>query len=437
MINRTLMRARSLPAAFVQKTIRNSYYFVGLMGCLSLISSLFFIFRCFPPKFDDAVNMVDVMMYLRRGFGGIVDQVNAPGPVGFMWAAMGASIANNALFGARLSMWFAWLLLLTGYMLVEGKTGGRYPVVGFLLAALLCPHSNMSQALVLSEGPSLLFAGFGVITFVISSDRNQFTFQMVGALLIGLAICTRQFYLALAAAVLLAFLIRELDKDFLFLTIRGACLGLIMLAPIAVVTVIWGGITSPNIRSGIAYPDQNVDVGFSISRALTALGYFVIYTGIFTLPIVWRRTRLANLVILSLVSCGVASAVMAGGIFPAPGPIWSLLSKLQNITLGQNFVVAWTLIFGGAFITLVSLSMINVETLHKRLFEVISVLFAMLFFLEQIFVGGVPFYERYMLIVMPFIGAVYSEALVRTDVFLRWYLLPAPIAYFMLWRYAF
>src|SRR5262245_5664593 len=126
------MTTASLSAVW-KKCVRDSYYFVGLIACMSLLSSLLFIFQFFPPQFDDAGNMVDVAMYQKRGFSGIIDQVNAPGPAGFMWASLGASITHDALVGARLSMWLGWLLLVTGYMLTDAKQAGKYPVVGFLL----------------------------------------------------------------------------------------------------------------------------------------------------------------------------------------------------------------------------------------------------------------------------------------------------------------
>jgi len=68
-----------------------------VLGVLSLLSALLFIFSCPTPVFDDLANMRDIQRYAADGVNAstLAAHVNPAGPVGYIWAAvMGQAIAH-------------------------------------------------------------------------------------------------------------------------------------------------------------------------------------------------------------------------------------------------------------------------------------------------------------------------------------------------------
>lgn len=184
-----------------------SRFIVGLLF-LNLISAALFIGLVNRPVYDDPYNIFDVHNYAMHGLSKetILAHRNPPGPTGFLWMAAGVRLlGGNELRDARIAILFSWISLAAGILVGAGYS--RFPQLwlGALLTTIVFPHSVESTALILTEGPSLLFAMLGALTWIEFVSRPILTpglaaLGMLGGLSMGLAVTCRQFYLALLPA---------------------------------------------------------------------------------------------------------------------------------------------------------------------------------------------------------------------------------------------
>jgi hypothetical protein len=121
-------------------------------------------------------------------------------------------LGGDELRASRIAVLFSWFLLCVG-MVVGGRLSKFPPLwYGALLSTLVFPHSVTATATILTEGPALLFALFGVLAwteFVSSSnlDLRACTLGFVGGFSLGVAATCRQYYFALVASAATIFLL--------------------------------------------------------------------------------------------------------------------------------------------------------------------------------------------------------------------------------------
>jgi hypothetical protein len=388
---------------------------------VNLLSAALFIGFVNRPVFDDNYNLSDVETYAHKGLSvaTVLAHRNPPGPTSFLWMAAGVRLLGEGeLRDARIANLISWVLLFVGILL--GARYGSFPQIwyGALLAALVFPHSVMAAATTLTEGPALLFAILGTLAWIESAScptvtASSFLLLIVGAFFMGIAISCRQYYLSLLPAVALfgLFRLRGLGSKERFVRLLGLILSLsVASAPLILLIVIWGGVTSPGVATGWSHPELGwrAYAGWSVFRPIVAGFYSCFYLAPLTFPVIWRvRLPFRWLALLA----ASISGILAAGLGPSliqPGPLRALIGLASRLPAGQFLLLACV-----AALTVYNAIVIGLLVWQKRhtvlscppaIFALLTVAF---FMVEQLGVGGnVPLYDRYLLQIAPFLGII-------------------------------
>jgi hypothetical protein len=392
--------------------------FALLLLALNTVSSLLFMAKITRPVFDDQYNIVDVKRYAAEGLtlDAVKTHVNPPGPTSFVWMAEAVrALGGDALRDARLGALASWLVLalcivVAGYKLRLHSTELWFAA---LLVTMTFPHAPMAMATVLTEGPAAMFAVLGAIAWAEFMAAETVTGKtvaavIVGGLCVGLAVTSRQYYLALLACWPILLLYRWRSK----LTGSAVTAAFLSLAaavvPILCLVLVWHGLSSPNIVAGVSYTKWSSKVGVNLIRPLIA----AFYVGLCFLPLTISeavRDRLATrkqVWALAVVG-GIAMALVGAG-FVQPGPLRTLLRFGDRFPHGANILLAVV-----AAITIYNFTLFADSAWERRgeLIRnpavVLSILVIVFFILEQVGVGGnIPFYDLYVLQIAPFLGVV-------------------------------
>jgi len=101
-------------------------------------------------------------------------------------------LGGEELRDARIATLLSWVFLLVGILV--GARFSSFPQIwyGALLAALVFPHAVTATATALTEGPALLFATLGALTWIESASRPTATpsvllLGILGGLSMGIA----------------------------------------------------------------------------------------------------------------------------------------------------------------------------------------------------------------------------------------------------------
>ncbi|MGD0306834.1 MAG: hypothetical protein ABSC71_18570 [Candidatus Acidiferrales bacterium] len=392
--------------------------FALLLLALNTISSLLFMAKITRPVFDDQYNIVDVKRYAAEGLklDAVKTHVNPPGPTSFVWMAEAVrALGGDALRDARLGALASWLVLalcivVAGYKLRLHSTELWYAA---LLVTMTFPHAPMAMATVLTEGPAAMFAVLGAIAWAEFMAAERVTGKavaavIVGGLCVGLAVTSRQYYLALLACWPILLLYRWRSK----LTGSAVTAAFLSLAaavvPILCLVLVWHGLSSPNIVAGVSYTKWSSKVGINVIRPLIA----AFYVGLYFLPLtiseaVRDRLAMRKQVWALAVVGGIAMAIIGAG-FVQPGPLRTLLRFGDRLPHGANILLAVV-----AAITIYNFTLFADSAWERRgeLIRnpavVLSILVIVFFILEQVGVGGnIPFYDLYVLQIAPFLGVV-------------------------------
>jgi len=418
---------------------------------LSIVSALLFIFLVDRPVYDDIFNIFDIKAYAHSGVtvSTVRAQRNPPGPGSFIWMAAGVRLLGGGeLRDARLSVLFAWVLLVSGILVAAPYSRFSQLWYGALLAALVFPYSLTATATLLTEGPALLFAMLGTLvwTEAVSQPRvtsTVFALAILGGLGIGAAIISRQYYVALlpAAAVLALYLLRQRTSESRTLWLASMTLSLtVAVIPLLLLVAVWGNLSSPGIATGTSYKNYHAGVGLNFLRPLAA----AFRTGFYLIPLTFpvmkcvrsgRRWRVL-LVAAIIGTVAVPFRTDLVGI----GVLHSLLRFAFRLP------AAGILAFGSiAILVAYNAIMLGLLLWEKRQDvlgcpPVIFALLTVLFFVgEQFGVGGnIPFYDRYILQLAPFLGLIAfflipKVSLPRAAALMGMYLLSQE----MLWRFLF
>ena len=418
---------------------------------LNAISAVLFIHFVNRSAYDDPYNIFDVHMYATRGVSvsTIHANKNPPGPTSFVWMAIAVRLlGGEELRNARIGALVSWVLLVTGVLV--GAPYAKFPELWYagLLVSLIFPHSVEAAALVLTEGPALLLATLGALAWVEFVSRRSvgptgLLLGIFGGLSMGLAVTSRQYFFALLPAATLVALQQAWGRR-LITSARwcaGVLLSLVAAAlPLLVLVAIWKGVTSPGMATGTSYPPWIARIGFAFTRPLVAALYTTFYLLPLTTPAAFRAKLSHRWRMVSSALCaGLLAACFSSSILQ-PGP---LRTAVYFVAQGK---IARSLILGLVAAAAVYNALATARFLwHKRdavlscppvMFALLTVVF---FVLEQFGVGGnMPFYDRYLLQITPFLGLI-AFALSPRLSYTRLGILTAllVVSQVMLWRYAF
>jgi hypothetical protein len=424
-----------------------------LVFALNLLSAGLFIVRVDRPIFDDPFNYYDVRNYAVHGFNttSLLSHRNPPGPTSFVWMAAAVRLlGGNELRDARFAVLFSWVLLGAGVFLLARTTKSPEHWYAALLALLVYPHAVLATASLLTEGPALLFGLLGALLWTKFAEREYagrktLALGLASCLLMGLAVTCRQYCLALfpSAAVLCLQHWRNFKgrgRQELLWSASALLFFLVGLLPIALLAFVWKGFSSPGMATGASYEMYKAAVGMNLTRPLITSMYVLMYLLPLTFPLMVRITGSLRWWTLLV---AVAGGVLAGRFFSIllnPGPLKTAVGFAQRIAGVGSLVLG--LLFAAA---IYNAAAVGRELWCRRatLLDQPSVLFgvAMILFYvgEQIGVGGnIPFYDRYVLLVAPFMGLVAFALLPRLDK-PRLLALAALslLSHFVLWHHAF
>jgi hypothetical protein len=358
-------------------------------------------------------------------------------------------LRHDALLDARIAVLTSWLLLVL-FTTIKTRHSGCADFWYFgLLAALTFPHSLTASASALTEGPALLFAYSGVIAWIEAvSHENEgssasFAWAIIGGLSMGLAVTCRQYFLALLpSAGLLALFLLTARFSIRKLSSYGRMIIPLAFAaiPPLVLVLIWRGITSPSMASGISYSDYQAGVGLALFRPVQVVFYTALYLVPYSFPAIWRIPSKWHLPSALVALAGGLAAAHFRNYLMNPGPLHSLVAILSRVPAGAPLIfglIASVAIYNAIAVCLLLWS--ETSSLRSYFPVVFAILMVLFFIIEQFGVGGnIPFYDRYILQLAPFLGLIgfwVSPALTRPRILAMAGL--AILSHGMLWRYAF
>jgi hypothetical protein len=417
---------------------------------LNLLSATLFISIVKHPVYDDTYNISDVHTYATEGISitSVRSNKNPPGPTSFAWmAATVRLIGGNELRDARIGALLSWILLGAGILIAMRQSQVPQLWCGAFLAALVFPHSVESAALVLTEGPALFFALLGALLWVefvsISTVSGWELFRgITGGLSMGLAVTCRQYFLALLPAAFFLALwqarrrkFKENWRWYLQVTASLAAAAL----PVLLLVMIWKGFSSPGMANGGSYANWTARIGLDASRPLIAAFYTTVYFLPLTIPTVFFAKSKSRWRMFSVGVCGGVLAALLSNKLLQPGPLQTAVHFLVHGAVGRSLAV------GAIAAVAIYAAGMTCATLWQSRKIIIKqpppmfAIFAVAFFIaEQIGVGGdIPFYDRYMLQMAPFLGILAFAAFPRvTGARLAVFAALAAIGQVMLWRFA-
>lgn len=393
---------------------------VAVVFVFNALSAILFMVSVRRPVYDDDYNIVDVRAYADQGISRetVRAQRNAPGPTSYIWMATAVRlIGHDELLDARFAILLSWFLLTL--LIVVGARHSDWPELwyGALLAALIFPHTAIASATVLTEGPGLLFALAGALAWTESVSRStrftaaSFAWVAIGGLSIGLAITCRQYFMALlpAAGALTLFLIKRRASERFWQWLGGIALSFALAAiPVILLIVTWRGVTSPGIATGRSYNNYHAAVGLALFRPVVVTLFAAVYLVPYSFPAMWlaplKRRWLA---LVGSFLIGFVAARFRDSFFDM-GLLHTLMEAASRIHAG-GAVFFWLLTCIATYNFVAVCSLLWAERSRLRTcVPVVFALFVFFFFVaEQLGVGGnIPFYDRYVLQLAPFLGLI-------------------------------
>lgn len=409
--------ARTASSQYAKSVFR----ITAILVVCNLLSAVLFISFVNRPAYDDAFNIYDVHQYATKGVSvaTVRAQRNAPGPTSFIWMAGAVRLlGGDELRAARIGALLSWVLLAAG--ILWGARFSRSPELWYaaLVTLLVFPHAVEAACTLLTEGPALFFALLGALGWVAFVERGGWRISsllcgMAASLFLGISVTCRQYNLALlpaAGLVALAELPRRAwDKRDRFRWVASSFGSLCFsLVPILLLVLAWKGIANPSIESGAAYNGMyKAAAGLNPLRPLIALFCTSFYLLWLTFPLMFRvrppRRWLLGLAILA----GMAAGHWHESLLQ-PGPINTVVNLAARMLHGPALPLG--IIAALAAYNLMAL-LLTLWDAKDRLLGSPAILFSVLaivFFVgEQFAVGGnIPFYDRYVLQIAPFLGVI-------------------------------
>jgi Dolichyl-phosphate-mannose-protein mannosyltransferase len=433
-----------------QVWIGEYYRLAVLLFVLNAISALLFILFINHMAYDDQYNLADVHRYASEGLSAdsIKAHINPAGPTGFVWMAVAVRLfPANELRSARAAILISWLLL--GAAILIGARHARFASLWYaaLFVTLVFPHAVTAAALILTEGPALLFAILGTLLWVEflsqpTFNLNQEPLGIAAGFSVGLAITCRQYYLALLPAAVL-FVVHQWRQR----SLRASSVWVLptilsflaAILPVVLLVFVWKGLSSPGMVSGSSYPNWTATVGVNFHRPIVTGFYIALYSLPLTFPAMLRLRPVQRWRALWVAVLGGVGAIHFMSTLLQPGPFNSLVGSMSQMPRVQSLFFG--LIVGATIYNFVAVIVLLWEQ-RTSLFScppvVFSILVIVFFVAEQLGIqGNIPFYDRYVIQVAPFLGII-AFALVPQVNLTRLLALGAMsvLGHGMLWRYA-
>ena len=440
------MLRMKLGQALLIEDHRRLFRVVATAAFLNLLSGLLFILLVDHPVFDDKYNLPEAQRYAAEGISrdSIYRQTVSPGPSSFIWIAEAINLfPGRDLEMARLAVAASWVLLAAGVLFLSSRSGDPGLWYVSFLCTLVFPHAATATAVVLTEGPALLFCILGALIWTQAQQSRLVSISsalqcVLGGLFLGLSITCRQYYLtvlpAMMAVVFLEIRSRARVQDWRRIGTSVVSIFAAVL-PVAVLYEIWKGLSSP-ASMGI----WRTTVRFNATRPVVALFYVLLY--LLPLTIIWvgrlRRKQFA----IAAVS-GIASAIALTpfrSMILQPGPLEAILHPALRFPSAH--AVAFGCVTALLACNATSVMYVLGAERSKLLVSPLTVFATsciVFFVIEQAGIGAGPgFFDRYILQIIPFVAIVIFSARpelsrVQIGALAAMWLLSQT----MLWRYRF
>lgn len=428
------------------------FRFVIVLFALNVVSAALFIGMVNRQVYDEPYNIFDVHNYASRGLTKetLLSHRNPPGPTGFLWMTAGVRLlGGDELRDARIATLMSWILLAAG--ILTGARFSRFPQLwyGALLAMLVFPHALEASATLLTEGPSLLFAVLGALAWIqfASDPRGSprlFALGLLGGLSMGVAVTCRQYNLALLPAAALFVLYqwrRPAFREKSGWTLNAIFSLALAAVPVLLMVLVWRGISSPGMATGTSYDHMwKATVGLNLERPLVVAFYTLVYLVPLTFPAMFQINPSQRRRALLVAILGGGVITYFDSLFLQPGPLNSLIRSSSRVPHGGTALfaaIAVVVIYNAASICFLLWE--QRQALSSCAPAIFALLVVVFFVAEQIGVGGnLPFYDRYVLQLAPFLGLVTFAVLPRlTPVRVLVLAGMSVLSHIMLWRFAF
>jgi hypothetical protein len=445
----------AIPVITIEKqpSLNKNSRVVLLIFALNVISALLFMRLVNRPVYDDPYNIIDVHAYATKGFSiaTVLAQTNPPGPGSFVWMAEAVRLLKGEeLLDGRIGALMSWVLLTAGILFLAGYSNFSEIWYGALLVVLVFPHTVEAGATILTEGPSLLFAALGALAWTEFASQPKVTpvtliLGIAGGLSMGVAVTCRQYNLALLPAAtifaLYQFLRRGPAPAGRTIWLVSAIVSLVFaVAPVFLLVLVWKGLSSPGMATGTSYSNWQAGVGLNISRPMVVAFYIAVYLVPLTFPVmlVAKQAQRWGVILVALMG-GAVAAYYSSGLL-TPGPLHTVITTLARGPVMRSVVVGLV-----GVVTLYNTCALGQLLWEKRSMVLSSApvgfaLLTIVFFVgEQLGVGGnIPFYDRYVLSIAPFLGLIVFSVLPRlTYPRLLAFATMSLAGHIILWRYAF
>jgi len=336
------------------------------------------------------------------------------------------------------------LAVFTFFQLKTSRVVSQKTVLAATLFMLAFPYFFLSVSTLMTEGPSLLFLGAGLLFLFTSRFQHLLPFGL-GCLLLGLTTIARFYFIPLLPTLFIVLFLSDWQQyrqtGLLYRPGRRVLMYIFIVIsalPLGGLILLWGGLTPPGFNQ---WSELRLGISFNPFRPFSALAMVGVYTAPFVFVNVdWRSELFSRKV---LVACLIAFllALLRVNLFHDrlsistvySGPIEHGLAWLQAkydllLSLGLFFL------YGAGLSSLVLITQRLTASINNRNLPdkglVFSLVFVILFLLSQAFVGGNhPFYDRYLIHPWPFIGYVLAS-LVPTFLNARTYLVVAAYTVF-------
>lgn len=396
-----------------------------IVSLITIFSSIILSFQSNIQVFDEAFHHQDIARYYGQALtvANLQQHVCANGVVSHIIPGLLQKIIPvHALYLARMYN----IACLAACIILVFLYKNKYPLLAFGLIATLCnPYALMCSSCFMTEFPSLLLVLLG---FILILEKK---FVALGHVLVGMAIISRLYYLALIPALFVAQMAtipfkmeaimskkQEIFKIGLYL--------LLSLAPVAALYVVWGGLTPPKLMD---MSQQYSGIGLNKNRFIVATIYLGLYLAPFVLlinkPI---KSLLPNWKILGII---MAMALLIIHFVPhifnltqrefSTGGVFALYSFFlnQNLYLAKAFAAAVVFLsFGNLYI------LYQNKPRHQGFIPQLAMAFVFFFIFQQMFVqGDIGFYERYTLTAAFFYGMLFVPGQVSALHFQRFMVL--------------
>jgi hypothetical protein len=298
----------------------------------------------------------------------------------------------------------------------------NFAIAASACAVLVNPYLPLASATILTEMPSLLALTLGAFLWLnglsgtATPDWLSSAKLISGGALVGISITGRQYYLAALPAMAIAFSTQWVERRPSYRTLATPVVAIslvVVVLPIVVLSWAWGGLTSPGMQANVSYKDFSAALGINPVRPITAL----LLIGIYAFPILLLQhggsIPYSSVLPAALLALVVTLLVPHNTLWCIPGtqnlcgPVSGLhiyaSARSTILVLAYNGFASF-IGFCGVFLLgrTVWLACVANTGIVQAAF---AGSFLGFFVVGQLFVGGnIPFYERYILQIAPFIG---------------------------------